>query len=407
MTHGSLFSGIGGFDLVASWLGWENIFQCEKDEFCQRVLKYHFPNTELYGDITKTDFRKYRGQIDVLSGGFPCQPFSVAGNRKGKDDDRYLWPEMLRVINEVRPTWVVGENVGGIVSMVQPGDETPMEGQASLFETDNKETIREQEYVIETICRNLESIGYSVQPVVIPACAVGAPHRRDRVWFIAQDSECVQWDSLFRKKESNTGKFGQFGARGNEWLCRETRIIANRTDARSESLQRERKDGVSLYRLASDASCLRSDWWEANSNRIQKNEKERTKLLLETFRPCNQRIITNANQFNGNLSRFCASKVPQLQKTRLQFRDTSNSTGNRLQKRSKKRESTIGRKDIGFNRFPTQSPLLSRDDGISDRLDGITLSNWRAESIKGYGNAIVPQVAFEIFKAINKLSYQE
>ena len=90
MTHGSLFSGIGGFDILAQRLGWTNVFQCENNEFCKRVLKHHFQNTELQGDIKETDFKKYYGTIDVISGGFPCQPFSVAGKRKGAADDRYL-----------------------------------------------------------------------------------------------------------------------------------------------------------------------------------------------------------------------------------------------------------------------------------------------------------------------------
>jgi len=115
-THGSLFSGIGGFDLAASWLNWENVFQCEIDPFCRAVLKKHFPETLRYEDIKKTDFRTHRGTIDVLSGGFPCQPFSVAGQRKGTEDDRNLWPEMLRAIREIQPSWVVGENVHGLIN---------------------------------------------------------------------------------------------------------------------------------------------------------------------------------------------------------------------------------------------------------------------------------------------------
>jgi DNA (cytosine-5)-methyltransferase 1 len=116
MTHASLFSGIGGFDLAAEWMGWENIFHCEWNPFGQRVLAHHFPNSKSYNDITKTDFTIHEGTIDVLSGGFPCQPYSMVGKRLGKEDERHLWPEMLRTIKEVKPTWVVGENVLGIVN---------------------------------------------------------------------------------------------------------------------------------------------------------------------------------------------------------------------------------------------------------------------------------------------------
>ena len=162
MTHGSLFSGIGGFDLAASWMGWKNAFHCEIDEFCSRVLKYHFPDSEHYGNIKTTDFTRWRGKIDVLSGGFPCQPFSLAGRRRGAEDDRYLWPEMLRAVREIRPTWIVGENVDGILTMVQPGEETPVAGEASVFGEDYEETELRQRYVVETVCTDLEREGYSV-----------------------------------------------------------------------------------------------------------------------------------------------------------------------------------------------------------------------------------------------------
>lgn len=188
-THASLFSGFGAADLAAEWMGWKNAFWCEIDPFPRRVLQYWFPNSIGYEDIKTTDFTTWRGRIDVLTGGFPCQPFSVAGRRKGAEDDRYLWPEMLRAIREIRPTWVVGENVAGILTMVQPGREVEVEHQASMFEAGGKETISVLEYVVETVCRDLEREGYSVQPVVVPACAVGAPHRRDRVFFIAHRAD--------------------------------------------------------------------------------------------------------------------------------------------------------------------------------------------------------------------------
>jgi DNA-cytosine methyltransferase len=155
MRHGSLFSGIGGFDLAAQWMGWENVFQVEIDPFCQKVLEKNFPNTKRYGDIKEFDGTKYRGAVDVLSGGFPCQPFSVAGSRKGKSDDRYLWPEMLRIIGEIRPSAVIGENVSGAWD------------------------------VVDEICSNLEREGYTTEPVGIEAASVGANHRRLRYWFIA------------------------------------------------------------------------------------------------------------------------------------------------------------------------------------------------------------------------------
>ncbi len=134
MNHASLFSGIGGAEVAASMMGWQNLFHCEIQEFPRKVLQYWFPNSESYEDITKTDFHQWQGKVDILTGGFPCQPFSVAGRRKGEDDHRYLWPQMLRAIREIKPTWVVGENVIGIRTMVEPGQETKMGRTDDFFE---------------------------------------------------------------------------------------------------------------------------------------------------------------------------------------------------------------------------------------------------------------------------------
>ena len=109
-THGNLFSGIGGFELAAQWAGFGNVFSCEIDPFCRKVLAHHFPNNTIYEDIRTTDFTVHQGLINVLTGSFPCQPFSTAGKRKGTADDRYLWPEMLRAVREIRPDWVIAEN---------------------------------------------------------------------------------------------------------------------------------------------------------------------------------------------------------------------------------------------------------------------------------------------------------
>ena len=162
-AQGTLFSGIGGAELAAEWMGWENKFHCEINPFGRKVLGYYWPRSESYEDITKTDFTIWRGRIDVLTGGFPCQPYSCSGIRKGKEDERHLWPEMLRAIREIKPRWVVGENVSGIVSWSKG-------------------------LVFEEIQSNLEVEGYNVLPVLLPALSVGADHIRERVWFIAHSS---------------------------------------------------------------------------------------------------------------------------------------------------------------------------------------------------------------------------
>lgn len=179
MNHASLFSGIGGFDLAAEWTGWNNVFNCEWEEFPRKVLKHHFPNAKQYEDIKDFNATEYRGRIDVLSGGFPCQPFSTAGLRKGTEDSRHLWPEMLRVIGECQPRWVVGENVRGLVSWSNG-------------------------LVLETCYSDLENLGYSVQSFIIPACAAGnAPHRRDRVWIVAYSNNTRRSDGHEQVQDTN------------------------------------------------------------------------------------------------------------------------------------------------------------------------------------------------------------
>lgn len=155
MKVGSLFAGIGGFDLGLERAGFKIAWQVEIDPFCQKVLQKHWPNVPRYGDI-----RELRGDelgaVDLICGGFPCQPFSIAGERKGNGDDRDLWPEMFRIIQEIRPRWMLGENVANFVNME-----------------------------LERTILNLESEGYETQAFIIPACAIGAPHRRDRVFILA------------------------------------------------------------------------------------------------------------------------------------------------------------------------------------------------------------------------------
>lgn len=175
MRHLDLFSGIGGFALAvdAVWPGAEHIF-CDNDPFCQAILKKHWPQSKIYGDIrsltnttdagSKEMRQRREDEIFLLTGGFPCQPFSHAGKRKGTNDDRHLWPEMRRVIQEFSPRFVVAENVRGLLSI-------------------------DGGMVFEQVCLDLEAIGYEVQPFVIPACAVNAPHRRDRIWFVARNTK--------------------------------------------------------------------------------------------------------------------------------------------------------------------------------------------------------------------------
>jgi len=286
MTHGSLFSGIGGFDLAAQWMGWENVFHCEWNEFGKRVLSYYWPNAISYHDITETDFNIHRGQVDILTGGFPCQPYSAAGKRLGKADDRHLWPEMLRAIREIQPRWIVGENVRGLTNW-----------NGGL--------------VFDEVQADLETAGYEVTPFLLPACAVNAPHRRGRIWFVAYRED---GNALYEKSQGRKG-------------------------GRDQGIRREK---------------MRSEFKHIGIQSITPNP---------------------------------------------------NSAGRQKQRNATERGKArfiVGHNRKNWANFPTQSPICGRNDGIPAGLDGIAFPKWRNESIRAYGNAVVPQVVYQIFKAIQQ-----
>ena len=176
----SLFSGIGGIDLAAEWAGIETVAFCERDPFCQRVLAKHWPNIPIYDDVcTLTKERLDEdgiGTVDLIFGGYPCQPFSIAGQREGANDDRHLWPEVKRILQEVNHRWFIGENVGGHVSMG-----------------------------LDTVLSDLESINHTWETFIIPACAIDAPHRRDRVFIVGHvsDSSGIGHQGIERLRQDN------------------------------------------------------------------------------------------------------------------------------------------------------------------------------------------------------------
>jgi DNA (cytosine-5)-methyltransferase 1 len=321
MTHGSLFSGIGGFDLAAEWMGWENKFHCEWNEFGQRVLNYYWPDAELFTDITKSDFKKYANQIDVLTGGFPCQPYSSAGKRLGKEDERHLWPQMLRAIREIAPRYVVGENVRGLTNW-----------NGGL--------------VFDEVCADLENLGYQVAPFIIPASAVNAPHQRERVWFVAHTTS-----SMFRTSQYR-------GLR-----C---------TDGTNQS---ERTYGI------------------YNATRSNGNKGNATNSDSNGFNECDSEHEEHSSQ--GRINAF--NDIKQNHTSNSKSIGQKYALENGEFERRRFRQSN--QRNM-WNTFPSQSPICGGDDGLPTELDGITFPKWRTESIKAYGNAIVPQVVYQIFKAI-------
>lgn len=427
MRHGSLFSGIGGFDCAASWVGWENSFHTEIDPFCRIILKHHFPNATTYTEIRNTDFTPWRNQIDVLSGGFPCPPFSQAGKRKGTADDRYLWPEMFRAIREIQPRWIVAENVLGIVNW-------------------------NEGVVFEQVHLDLEAEGYSVQTFVLPACGINAPHQRYRTWFVAhRDDDQLraglpfeQWSRsatvaesspdvryTYRdgtgaqcgisgepSPESGGGRFrsGQDGSRA----AAHTSMYGYEMWPESHAPKDCPKDGHDIFigparpgvqRPAADAQSGGFQRGCSESGRPEGNKAERPNFLNGIEGSGIQ--WTSAHTHYGGMLKPNAGYAsaadrpdggnPQSTHTYGQLPQCGN--GQRPQGRGFER---VGTESFGgtfcWQDFPTQSPVCGRDDGLSNLLHGITFPRWRKESVKAYGNAIVPQLAYRIFRVIDYMS---
>jgi DNA (cytosine-5)-methyltransferase 1 len=340
MRHGSLFSGIGGFDLAAEWMGWENVFHCEWNSFGQKVLHHYWPQAIQYHDITQTDFTIHRGDIDILTGGFPCQPYSMAGKRLGKEDERHLWPEMLRAIREIAPKYVVGENVLGLTNW-------------------------NEGLVFDEVHSDLESAGYEVQAVVIPAAAVNAPHGRDRVFFVAKNTMrggCTHGEP----EQERTGVWKQ------------------------RNVSTGSADGVCL----SEGLTTNTDG-NGQHRRNREHEKYASEGRLDALGD-----IGTGGEHGLTADTECRGQ-PRQGENKRPIRSEENSFGE------------TGRIDLlhersgvsgNWDKFPTQPPVCGGDDGLSRELDGITFSKWRNESIKAYGNAVVPQVVYQIFKAIQNIT---
>lgn len=374
MIHLDFFTGIAGFALAAKWVGWKTLITCDIDKFASNVVSRHFPDVVQFADIKKLTYTKidetlkkrfgdgWRDDDIIITGGFPCQPVSVAGDRKGTDDHRFLWPEMFRLITETKPTWVVAENVTGILSMVQPGQETLMDDIPSLFREDHYKTILKERFILDRICEDLEGAGYSVQPIVIPACAVGAPHKRERVWIIAHSDS---------------------------------------SDARAEGVRQGGEDTVHGSKAATDTNIHDARRCGYGETKCEARESQGEQEEREWLRPIFERVSSKRTTSDTEITGFktCATGQGKVES----------------------RRGDCGTWETNYwKQFPTVSPIYVRDDGLSDRLvryirdssDGTltekeidkiasdTIKRVRIQGIITAGNAIVPQIALEIFKVI-------
>lgn len=415
-----LFSGIGGFSLAASWTGQiETVAFCEIEPYCQKVLHKHWPDVPIYPDIKKLRGESI-GPVDIVCGGFPCQPFSCAGKRRGKEDDRYLWPEMFRVIQETKPAWVVGENVAGFVNMG-----------------------------LEDSISDLESERYEVQSIIIPAAGVGAPHRRDRIWIVAWDTKSARIPEIrVIRKGKDPFPIGICKDVENPRCRNSTRDIFSgghaKQDRKRDANKVERSSGTSLDVFYSTSQRLpdrtsftlgqsrsieepkRSDWWstEPDVGRVANGIPARLYgggINEENF---NEESRAESHSHNGEMRRVrgvgSENESPSYRLYKayggsdplhempcsgtLQSTDYCNMCSMRKrihsQRPSKKSEDMWPGMPCEVWEDLREQALASYWDREPDIPRVATGIKNRVDRLRGLGNAIVPQVAYQIFKAI-------
>ena len=372
MTHLDLFSGIGGFALAARWAGFETIQFVEYEPYAQKVLAKNFPGVPIAGDIFEFDATKFLG-VGLVTGGFPCQPFSVAGKQLGNKDDRAIWPEMLRVIREARPTWVIGENVSGIIQM----------------ELDN-------------VLSDLEGEGYTTQTLVIPAAGVDAKHRRERVWILAHTTGT--------RRSGGEGCMETDGCNLREEV--QTRLGTSEDLAHSIS---------AASRGGTSAGEVGNEGWESCRTEPEGIQPRNRAARSNNFKSCSEDVPnSNSIRLNNSLERQDQIRLSECRDKQAEGQcDVANSkhSADRTNGGQEGEEESIQ----AINRKKGCSGLSGRTGSNSGTMaqsesrgetgrDGV---NWfpepdicrvangvpnRVDRLKGLGNAIVPQVAFEIMR---------
>ena len=361
-----LFSGIGGFSLGLERVGFKTVAFCETDRYCKEVLQKNWKGIKIYNDVKKIkgeEIVKEFGAIDIITGGFPCQSFSVAGRRKGTDDNRYLWPDMFRVIKEIKPRWVIGENVRGIIN-IQDG------------------------MVFETVCTDLESEGYETQTFIIPAAGVGAPHRRERVWIVGYSKHNGSSTSEIERRNfevderSSQGKdtAGQF-KRTSKPSDSEDVANSGRTSRREQSSRHQESIG---------SGTSEKTEWSTNSDSITRSS-EREKIMADSS-SIQSRKPSESKGWEDSSGGSIDSRGDKNKRTEIM---ANSSSGRRS---SQEKEIQTGGNSSQHQGWWDIEPDVGRvAHGVSGRV----------HRLKGLGNSIVPQIAEEIGKAIMKVEKDE
>ncbi len=417
MNHGSLYSGIGGWLLAARWAGIENIFTVENDKFCNKILDKHFPNTDRHHDIKEFSGEKYKGAIDILSTSDPCQPFSFAGKRGGTTDNRFLWPETIRVIREIKPSYVVFENVIGFISLA-----------------------------FETVASDLEAEGYTVESFIIPACAVGAWHRRNRLWVVAYsgDRSNRTQSGQEEKTESVQGKYREAGRSGmfsgtskdapdtsntgiknvREWQNQTPDNNGDKAITNTDKSRLETGQGGEIT-----GNTEQSAWGDAKNGRIWESEPNVGRVVARLSSTLDETIkdygyknadyqdaIAKIDQFRREILREMWSNICEVKQTPYRAK-----TGQgddpvyemsclRTYERWKLGKRIEENKDLSdMWQGILSKPFKETQDlqqGMLERIREIErnekVASLRVHRLKSLGNSIVPQIALIIFEAIKQ-----
>lgn len=356
LTHLSLFSGIGGIDLAAEWAGFETVGQCEWKDYPTKILEKHWPNVPRWRDIRELSANDFiqrtgirAGELDLISGGFPCQPFSVAGNQKGKEDERYLWPEMYRVIGELHPAYILGENVPGILHIAA-----------------------------DDVCKDLEREGYEVGIFNYEAAAVGAPHRRERFLFTGRSKDMAHTNGsgyIYRESKEYAAKTGKYAQRqpirrsenvaySGEFGHSQQEARESNTDKERNNKAQEQSGRTELYETIASSKNMAYTYNEGLEITGHKSEQHQT-------------VSKDGTQYSSSI-----------------ISDSYNSSSTRYGKYSRKIHAKPESErfiECCSSRWWAIEPELGRvANGIPNRVD----------RLQCLGNAVVPYQVYPILRAI-------
>jgi DNA (cytosine-5)-methyltransferase 1 len=363
LRHLDLFSGIGGFSLgLESTSGFETVAFCEIEKFPRKILKKHWPHVKQYKDIKELTNEQLETDgiipIDIITGGYPCQPFSVAGSQRGEKDKRHLWPEMFRLVKECRPTWVIGENVGGHIKLG-----------------------------LDTVLEDLESEGYSTRAFSISASSIGANHKRERVWILAHserndnfnkeqrvDGEKKEISGEYRKKDSDTRKPGG------------TSAVRKASDEYMEDTRRTLRQG-SLFRTENENETGQED-----ADQFERSSSSSRSDVADTF---SGNVETGRERQREIREGYTKERIPDNVASGNQVNKSSNTNGSGLQRLGSEHELREGQEErsFGWERWWELEPDVGRvANGVSKRMD----------RLKGLGNSLVPAIPYIIGQSILK-----